>query len=458
MIHGKIVNYSINISIYMAILGVGYGPFSVWVAIAMLCVLYLFLVLKFRNMVILFPFYMYPFMFIIRARNPENLLLAILPEIFVLISMVFHYTKINFNEKIGSYSLLLFFYAVITSLIIMFNIGNIYYFPLMFRQYIIPVLFTIYILDVSSKRSLLPFYALKISFNSFAIVAALSILNILGIFRIDASMEALYPVLNYSLQVSSEQAGRSLFGSDIFLRLNLFCGGALGSSAAIFIALGLSPYLSKKLEMNSLHRLASVFLLAAGAMTFSSSIIIPIVLFIFLFFGFKNSWFINVFIFLFCMLILGNLTLFVSDSIFNYVYSTTILGFSSYLLSIDLWTFLFGSGPRFTSSGFEFVPNNFIIDVGVLRVFIETGALNFIIFSLFIISILRKGFFVGGKLDAQGGRVFFFIFLVFLLMVHANMTAIPPFFPLFSVVVAGIVRAYYYKIEKRAFPLSLSSE
>jgi hypothetical protein len=456
MIHVKVINCLIDISVYSVILGVAYGPLPVGVAIAMLCFLYLFLVLRSRDMVILFPFYIYPFMFMLRARDPENLLLIIFPEIFALIPMVFHYIRINVNEKIGAYSHLLFFYAVITALVVMFHVENIYYFPLMFRQYIIPVFFIIFILDITSKRNCLSLYALKISFNSFALVAVLSILNILGVFTIDASLEALYPFLNYSSVGNEQQIGRTFMSGDIFPRLNLFSGGALGSSAAIFIALGLIPYLSKKLEMNWLHRFSSMFLLAAGAMSFSTSILIPIAIFILFIFRTMINWYLTGFIFFLCILVGANMTLFVSGTVFDYVYITSMMGFASYLANLDLWAVLFGSGPRFTSSGFEFVPDNFVIDVGVLRVFVETGAVSFIIFSLFIISILRKGFVVGGKSDVHGGRVYFFLFLIFLLMVHANMTALPPFFPLFSVVVAGIVRAYFFKVEKSATPISHS--
>jgi hypothetical protein len=450
MTNFKLVKFLIDISVYAVIIGVAYGPLPVGVAFAVLCFLYIFLVFRFRDMAILFPFYIYPFMFMLRARDPENFLLIICPELFALIPMVFHYIGININEKIGAYSLLLFFYAVSVALVVMFHVENIYYFPLMFRQYILPVFFVIFILDVTSKRNNLSFDALKISFNSFALVAVLSILNIFGVFTIDASIEALYPFLNYYTEGGEQQIGRTFMGSDIFPRLNLFSGGALGSSAAIFIALGLTPYLSKKLEMNWLHRFSSMFLLAAGAMSFSTSILIPVAIFTLFIFRTMINWYLAGFILFLSIFILANMTLFVSGTVFDYVYSTSMIGFASYLVNLNFWSILFGSGPRFTSSGFEFVPDNFIIDVGVFRIFVETGAISFIIFLFFLTSIFRKGFNVGLKSDAYGGRVFFFLFLIFVLMVHANMTALPPFYPLFAVVVGGIVRAYCLKIDKSA--------
>jgi len=157
------------------------------------------------------------------------------------------------------------------------------------------------------------------------------------------------------------------------------------------------------------------------------------------------------FLILFSIFILMSTELFIDKSLFAYFSDSLLAGMLAYMQKIDAVTFLIGSGPRLTSAGYEFMPSVFVTDAGILRVFIETGFFNFILFLVFLIIVFRRGILVFRSHPSYDGRLFFMMFIIFICLVHANMTTLPPFFPLFSAIVGGIFSIYYNVNQKIQF-------
>lgn len=428
-----------NLFTYTSLLGIVFGPMSLWASILLFFFGYLYLSFRNKHFIILFPFYLYPFMFLIRMREPESLSLTILPDLFAIISIIYSFVQHPLKFEYLKYFVLLFLYSIFIGLFAIFHVGEIVFVPVILRQYIIPIFFLLSFLNVAGRDNYLVHDALKISFNSFALVAILSVLNIFNIITIEPSMEALYPYLNFNIEDSSASIGRTFEGASLLPRLNLFTGGALGSSASLFIALGLLPFISKKVGMTLIHKLFSLPLFLAGFLTLSNSVVIPMLIFIFLVFSTKINPFLIGFSIIISSSLVLNASVFLSESLFDYFYNTAVAHFIEFLGRMDFFSFLIGVGPRIASAGFEFVPENFVIDVGVLRVFVEFGVLSFLIFFAFLVSVFKSGVAVSLRFDVDGGKSYFFLFMVYVSMVHANMTSLPPFFPLFAAVVTGIL-------------------
>lgn len=450
MAHDKNNNFSINIVIYLAILNLIDNPISTHLSVLLLGIVYLISVYRSSGMILLFPFYLYPFMFLIRAQDQSSIILTFLPDLLALIAITFHFIKYRPRNSNRKYLTLLFLYAIVSLLIAMTHVGALRYLPLTFRQYVLPVIFLYTVIDSSTVQSNLPTDALRVSIISFGFVALLSLLNIFNIHTIIPSSEALYPFLNYSyLLENNELVVRGTTEMTSLPRLNLFAGGALGSAAAIFFALGLIPFLLPKMSVHWFVKMFSIFLVSASLMTSSMSVLISIAVYLVIVFGLeKKRHFLRICVGI-VLFYLFSSKIFIDSSLLEYGGDTSVAGFFNYFQSIDMLGFLFGSGPRFTSIGYEFVPSLFVVDSGIFRVFIETGILNFSIYLVFLIMVFKKGTLIFGKSDIHNGRQFFFLFLVFIFLTHANMTALPPFFPLFSAVVAGIFQAHALVVRTR---------
>ena len=76
------------------------------------------------------------------------------------------------------------------------------------------------------------------------------------------------------------------------------------------------------------------------------------------------------------------------------------------------------------------------------RVFVETGVINFLIFIIFIFSMLKKSLIIMRYKFSIDSFKYIFIFITFCLLVHANFSTLPPFYPLFAISVAGILINY----------------
>lgn len=437
-------NLAFLLIIYSAILNLIYNPASVKLSVIIILLVYLFLIFKSAKLIILFPFFLYPFMFLIKAQDPDNIVLTILPEIFTIIAILIHLFRTGLATSHVKFLLLLGAYAVVTLLIDMFHVGEIRYLPLIIRQYVLPVVFLIVFINASERNNRLAIDALKISVISFAVVGIITLLNITEILDVKPSTEALYPFLHYDLESGdrSQFYGRNLTEDISMPRINLFTGGAIGSSAAIFFALGLIPFFLSKNESNWRYKALSVVLLVPSLMTLSASVVIAVAWVLLVVVGTsKRAIYFSPFVFIILFFLLTT-ELFIDKSPLDYVSDSSISGLLIYINSIDLTAFLIGSGPRLVSQGYEFVPELFVTDVGIFRVFVETGLVNFILFLGLLFVVLRRGLVVLNAPAGYNVKPFLILFLLFISLLHANMSALPPFFPLFSAIVAGIFCAY----------------
>lgn len=402
---------------------------------------------RYSNYMLLFPFMIYPFMFLIRAQDPENIFIKILPEIIVILGIIFHIYKTALLTKHYKIFLLLIFYSIITLLICLLHVGDISYLFVLIRQNTLPVIFLIVFINASEKNFQLPVTALKLSLTSFAIVGLLALLNITKIFEVEPSIVALHPYLNYTPDLPDHGYGfgRSLNETLKIPRLNFFTGGALGSSAALFCALGfICLYLSKYFNTYKFFLLSFLFFLP-GILSLSNSVIISILCLCLTLSFEKNKAITLVFFLPFIILLLFFTNFFIDETPIQYITNSTILGLIKFISDLSIYQILFGVGPRITAAGYLYTPDLFIIDVGILRVFIETGLINFIFFISFIIITFWRGLISIRSSSKIYARPFFYIFFVFILLIHANMTILPPFFPLFTSAVAGIFCSYEFK-------------
>jgi len=436
-----------SLVLYASFLLVVYGPIPVSIAIGLMLLSCVVLSIKDQQNIIVLPFYLYPFMFLLRARAPENLLLTFLPDVSAIVMVVYVNAKNQSRNWSKSVLGILILYCCVSGVVPLLHMMDIVYLPLVMRQYILPVVFIITLLDEVGRTNGLIEKLYKTTFNSFAVVAALSLLNYLSLVTVEPSIEALYPFLNYSELDPANSAGRSLAGSESLARNNLFTGGALGSSAAIFVYLSFSPFLCKNLEMNFSYILCSVILAASAMLSSSFSIVNSIIIGVTILL-LKSNRLLALIGFLFLLPVVFSLPLFFETSAIEYFENTVVKDLIRYFNKIEIEAVLFGSGPRFTSKGYEFQPINFVVDVGVVRVFVEFGLIAFIPFAYFILVVLTGRFRIPNKNYIKDYNFFFGFFLLFLVSIHANMTSLPPFFPLFAIIVGGLIPSHRVALDK----------
>lgn len=430
--------------IYGTIIVSVYSDLLQFAALFLMLSVYIFGAFKFPKSVILFPFIIYPFMFVIRAQGPEYLFVKLIPDIFTIVAIILHIAKNGISTRHYQIFLILAFHSLMTLLICIFHLNDSNYLFVLVRQFTLPIVFLIIFINAAEKNIYLPLAALKLSIISFSIIGIIALLNITKIVQVEPSIEALYPFLNFSPESSNgdQIIGRKLTDSLILPRLNLLTGGALGSSAAIFCALGFVCIYFLKVYKKFMYFFLSIFLLISGLLTLSTSILISIICSIFVFAPKKTRIFIIMLSFPFFGFLLSKSEIFIGETPLGYLANSSIVGFLKFISELSITQILFGVGPRIVSEGYLFVPNLFIIDVGLFRVFVETGILNFLLFLIFILIVFWRGFVCLVSSSSVYVKPYFYIFLVFILLVHANVAMLPPFFPLFTVAVAGIFCAF----------------
>jgi hypothetical protein len=267
-------------------------------------------------------------------------------------------------------------------------------------------------------------------------------MNILNLINFVSEIAELKPIL-----ILDDPTANALERNSIFMikipRLNLLTGGALGSSAAIFVLLALIIFIEKTIIDNKILKYIAIILLTVSSLlTASNSVITPfLVLFILFFFKFKFVKKIQL-IFLFITIASISTIYFEFNPIF-YITNYLLEPYISYFGSLTLNEILYGVGPRINTVGFNYInENKFIIDVGFVRVFVETGILNFIFFLLILFYTLHNAFIIFKYQFSINSYKFILILITFLLLIHGNFSIMPPFYPLFAISVAGILINY----------------
>jgi hypothetical protein len=311
-----------------------------------------------------------------------------------------------------------------------------------------PILFIYIIIIYSQSNPNFINKAISISINSFFIVSIFSLLNLFGIINFHSSLPELEPTLTIiknNLVINIER-------SSIFFitlpRLNLLTGGALGSSAAIFVTLAIVTILHD--SFSKIYKIfVFLFLTFTALLTVSASIATP-VFFLFLFYLlFRYKKVLKFIIFFAGLITILIAYLFFKFNPLEYFSSTIIKSFVGYFRLMTIQDFLFGIGPRITTNGYEYINTNkfFMIDVGLLRVFVETGFINLVIFLFFISNIFKKGIRIIKFKFEDSNLKYILLFTVLCFLVHANFSILPPFYPLFAISVSAILINYnkYFK-------------
>jgi len=319
----------------------------------------------------------------------------------------------------------------------MFSLNDLNYIFIVVRQFILPLAFLIVFVDISQRKLDIPLQALSISIMFFSFVCLLSILNIFGFLPIQGDIPELSPFLHFSNSEADvlKFSGREIFGLNI-PRLNTFTGGAIGSASAILFYLGLLSIFSLNKQMY-IFKICGFFLLLASAMTVSNSILFSIIIFVSINYLIYKKYLLVLLAILLAILFMFSATSSVGSPI-EYFKETSLSGFIIYLQDADPIDYLIGIGPRLVSQGFEFVPEGFVIDAGILRVFIETGIITFMLFLYFNYLVLRLAIknFSSSRKELN---IYLSIFILFLILIHGNITILPPFYPIYCLAVAGII-------------------
>ena len=151
------------------------------------------------------------------------------------------------------------------------------------------------------------------------------------------------------------------------------------------------------------------------------------------------------FSFIIMFLIIIKASFFGASSPLEYFSTNIFTGIYNYFSEISVLSLLFGSGPVIASNRFTFLPDSFLLDIGIFRVFTETGVINFILFFSILIHLFKKLLWLQIYYYSNYNASLFVIFCSLLTMVHGNMVIFPPFYPLFVAVTAGILTEHKLK-------------
>jgi hypothetical protein len=425
--------------IFIALVNLVFNPINLYFGFAFLVlVLLIFIFLNSTNIVLL-PFYFYPFLFILKNQHPTNLIFSILPEVSVLFAFIYIFHNKNIKKCEGYLFFIIFLLAFFLLFITFFHVRDIYFLPALIRQYALPLIFLAFFISASLKSYELPFRALKICMVTYSLIAILALLNYFDVIKLLD-----YEYYRHFEACSNEFIQAFLKCKNLQLsRLNPLLGGSVGTAASILWMLGVVNILIHK-KKSSFLIYFSIPLIFTGFFALSFSVIFPIIftLAVIMFSKYKKylkQTFISMIIFI---LFLMNFNLLGEESVFTYFKLTIIIGFINYYNKTNLVNIFFGSGPIINSSKFEFFPDNFIQDVGILRVFTETGIFNFFLLIIILFYIFKKIIWLEANYPSNYNRSLLIMFLTLLSSVHAIIFLTIPFYPLFVVVVSSIIVQY----------------
>ena len=381
-------------------------------------------------------------MFIIRNQDSDNILLILLPELTILIAITFFLL----NRKIYLDQINLFFFLILFSFLIFLtsylHVSEVFFIPALIRQYILPILFLVIFINASLNKNKLPFEALTICIYSFSIVSVIALLNYFNTIDIISVNNTLRfrPSIFCLNELSSTLLSCNEFNQ--IKRLDPLISGSVGSAAAILLMLGfVSIFLSNK---NKYLKYFSVPLILSSIFTLSVSILFPIIFFtLIILIKFKKYFKILVLVFtIISFFVLTNLNVMGEKSAYDYLSSSILKGLLNHFAKIDISNFLFGSGPIIDSNKYKYFPENFVIDVGILRVFLENGLLVFVLFALILIYFLKKSYWLAINLPSNFNKSLLYMLLVLLSLVHSNWFITPPFMIMYAIVISSIIVQY----------------
>jgi len=123
---------------------------------------------------------------------------------------------------------------------------------------------------------------------------------------------------------------------------------------------------------------------------------------------------------------------------------------------LPIMAIFFGYGIDYFSSTLTIVPDNNVGDIGVFKIFFQTGIFSFILMIIAFYYIIKDSIVKINNGNPQIKYTFLFLVLLVLFLVHQNWTFGSPFYLLFSTSVAGILSARK-NIAKANYPDTLSA-
>lgn len=405
-----------------------------------------------KNIALLYPFAILPFKFVIRTPDFDGVFLVVLPDIIVLTTVIIYIlqvltTKPTMKRKRFALSVLLCSHIFLSALILYFHVFDIGYIPILIRTYFLPLLFLFVMIRSSLDDNRLPQLALRFFVISITFVACLALLQYFSILKIPSDERILQPLFISSgnQEGSLRTVDRTIILLGDVFRINLLTGGGIGSAGAVSVLVSILCFagLISGINRKMLYVMGAVCFFA-GLLTASTSVIIPISVFILLLIlpKMKQSFF-GFFLFLPSLLlliyVLYNGEIINDISAMNYFLPIASRIITESISDVNLSSILFGIGPAIFSSGYELRPDGYIIDLGIFLVLQETGFFNFLVFFSFLSGViyvaLKKIWRQSDKLPIQ----YAFPFITLCLLIHANFSIVAPFYVLFAASAAGIL-------------------
>lgn len=427
--------------IFLSLLNLVFNPINLYFGF-MLLIFFLLIFVYFNHAnIALLPFYFYPFYFLFKNQYPEISIFSILPEISVLISFIY----IFFEQKIKICEKHLIFLILLLSFSLTFfnflSILDIYFLPALIRQYSLPLIFLVFFITASLNNHKLPREAFRICIIAYGVIATIALLNYFDIINIFQT------TFNREFTGCSTKIGQTFLPCKdlkVIFRLNPLLGGSVGTAASILCVLAIVIILNfKKTDRHLILFVIPLIFTIFFALSFST--VIPISITIGVIILSKYSMYlkqISLILVIIFILFMSKLGLYGEKSTFMYFKLTVLDGLINFYSKVDFINIFFGSGPVINSNKFEYFPNNFIQDIGILRVLTETGIFNFTILILILFYVLKKNIWLISNIPSNFNKSLLIMFLSLLSSFHTIIFLTIPFYPLFVMIVSNIIVEY----------------
>jgi hypothetical protein len=186
-----------------------------------------------------------------------------------------------------------------------------------------------------------------------------------------------------------------------------------------------------------------------GILTLSYSIILSIIIIISIIFKFrKNKIFfkiLNTLLFFIILLFILNTPFFLKKNILTYISSYYFHQYLNFFLDLSFIEILFGNGMPINTGDYLYLPKKHISDVGMIRIFVETGIINFFVFLYFLFRIFKKLIEINTHFSSNYFKTLFILFILFILLPHSNIMFLPPFYPIFFIVISSVLHEHKSK-------------
>jgi len=309
-------------------------------------------------------------------------------------------------------------------------------------MFLIPFLFLITLLSVLNTNKNILKEALHVGILSLGVASILALLN---------HFEFIFIEIKYH---NLEDITRSvLFSENQYKRLDLILSGAWGSAAALIFSLGFTLIFLKKEKFYFFNYTSvGIIMIFTSILTLSYSVVLSlIIIVILLIFSVRRKWYYNLALTLCSLTVLYfliNIKFFFGQSLLEYFLRAYLKAYIKFISNIEISEFLLGFGTRITMGEFVFQSSKSILDIGILRVLTETGIFNFslLIYLMLLLFIkLQKLIFV---FPSNFYKSLLILFIIFLSLTHANVILLPPFYPIFLILICNIMNEYNLKFKK----------